>query len=86
MSATRRPCGWPGMAWGVSGLRDRPLYGPVQGSFTPSQPPPLRAGEGFFSYGSGRAGGRRRSRVERIDRWFADEEAEDLAHLVWFQS
>ncbi len=72
------------MGWDESERRGWPLSGPVQGSCTPSLP--AGAGEGFFSDGSGWAGGRRCGRVERIDRWFADEEAEDLAHLVWFQS
>ena len=37
----------------------------------------------LFCHGSGRAGGQG---LEWIDRWFADEEAEDLAEFVWFQS
>src|SRR5579864_1067714 len=36
-----------------------------------------------FCDGSGRAGGRC---LEWIDWWFADEEAEDLAEFIWFQS
>ena len=40
-----------------------------------------------FLEGSGRAGGRCRvGGAEWIDRWFADEEAQDLADLISFQS
>jgi len=74
LTTPRRLCGWLGMARGESGRRGWPLSGP--------------GGQRcVILEGSGRAGGQCRvGGAEWIDRWFADEEAQDLADLVSLQS
>jgi hypothetical protein len=47
--------------------------------------PAKTMGLGFCLPASGRSGGDGGGGIERIDRWLADKEAEDLAEFVSFQ-